>query len=110
MLIYHVALPADWAKYKGRPSYQTESLQSEGFIHCSYSNQLSGVLKRYFSNAAKVVVLTIDTEKLRSKLIAETSTGGDTFPHIYGRLNHDAIVSAEERDLRSTSDSLADFA
>jgi len=110
MLIYHVALPADWAKYKGRPSYQTESLQSEGFIHCSYSNQLSGVLKRYFSNAAKVVVLTIDTEKLRSKLIAETSTGGDTFPHIYGRLNHDAIVSADERDLRSTSDSLADFA
>ena len=110
MLIYHVALPADWAKYKGRPSYQTESIQSEGFIHCSYSNQLSGVLKRYFSNAAKVVVLTIDTEKLRSKLIAETSTGGDTFPHIYGRLNHDAIVSADERDLRSTSDSLADFA
>jgi uncharacterized protein (DUF952 family) len=110
MLIYHVALPADWAKYKGRPSYQTESLQSEGFIHCSYPNQLSGVLKRYFSNAAKVVVLTIDTEKLRSKLIAETSTGGDTFPHIYGRLNHDAIVSADERDLRSTSDSLADFA
>lgn len=110
MLIYHVALPADWAKYKGRPSYQTESLQSEGFIHCSYSNQLAGVLKRYFSNAAKVVVLTIDTEKLRSKLIAETSTGGDTFPHIYGRLNHGAIVSAEERDLRPTSDPLADFA
>jgi len=54
--------------------------------------------------------VTITTEKLRSKLIAETSTGGDTFPHIYGRLNHDAIVSADERDLRSTSDSLADFA
>ena len=109
MLIYHVTLPANWAKYQDRPSYQTESLQSEGFIHCSYSNQLPGVLKRYFSTASKVVVLTIDTEKLRSKLIAETSTGGEAFPHIYGRLNHSAIVSADERDLRSTSDSLADF-
>ena len=110
MLIYHVALPSDWAKYQGRPSYQTESLQTEGFIHCSYSNQLPGVLKRYFSKAAKVVVLTIDTEKLRSKLIAETSSGGESFPHIYGRLNHDAVISVEERDLRSSSDSLADFA
>jgi uncharacterized protein (DUF952 family) len=110
MLIYHVTLPANWAKYQDRPSYQTESLQSEGFIHCSYSSQLQGVLKRYFSNASKVVVLTIDTEKLRSKLIAETSTAGEVFPHVYGRLNHDAIVSAEERDLRSTSDSLEDFA
>ena len=110
MLIYHVALPADWAKYQGRPSYQTESLQTEGFIHCSYSNQLPGVLKRYFSKAGKVVVLTIDTEKLRSKLIAETSTDGEAFPHIYGRLNHDAVVSVEEREIRSTADSLADFA
>ena len=110
MLIYHVALPADWAKYQGRPSYQTESLQTEGFIHCSYSNQLPGVLKRYFSKAGKVIVLTIDTEKLRSKLIAETSTGGESFPHIYGRLNHDAVISVEERDLRSASGSLADLA
>ncbi|HJS52245.1 MAG TPA: DUF952 domain-containing protein [Pyrinomonadaceae bacterium] len=110
MLIYHVALPSDWAKYQGRPSYQTESLQTEGFIHCSYSNQLPGVLKRYFSKAGKVVVLTIDTEKLRSKLIAETSSGGESFPHIYGRLNHDAVISVEERDLRSPSGSLADLA
>jgi uncharacterized protein (DUF952 family) len=110
MLIYHVTLPANWARYKDRPSYQTESLQTEGFIHCSYAGQLPGVLERYFSKADKVVVLTIDTEKLRSKLIAETSTGGEAFPHIYGRLNHDAVVSVEERELRSKSDSLADFA
>ena len=110
MLIYHVTLPANWAKYQDRPSYQTESLQTEGFIHCSYLNQLPGVLRRYYSRAERVVILTIETEKLRSKLIAETSTGGEAFPHIYGRLNHNAIVSVEERDLRSTSDSLADFA
>ena len=109
MLIYHVTLPANWAKYKGRPSYQSESLQTEGFIHCSYAGQLPGVLKRYYSKVERVVILTIDTEKLRSKLIAETSTGSEAFPHIYGRLNHDAVVKVEERDLRSASDSLADF-
>ena len=81
MLIYHVTLPANWEKYKGRPSYQTESLHTEGFIHCSYENQLEAVLKRYFASAVKVTILTIDTEKLKSKLVSETSTGGAAFPH-----------------------------
>jgi uncharacterized protein (DUF952 family) len=99
MLIYHVALPENWEKYKSRPSYQTESLITEGFIHCSYANQLPGVLQRYYSGAVRVVILTIETEKLLSKLIAETSTGGEAFPHIYGRLNHNAIVNVEERIL-----------
>ena len=99
MLIYHVTLPANWEKYKGRPSYQTESLHTEGFIHCSYANQLEGVLKRYFASAVKVMILTIETEKLKSKLVAETSTGNQVFPHIYGRLNHNAVVKIEERVL-----------
>lgn len=104
MLIYHVTLPSNWEKYRERPSYQTESLQTEGFIHCSYLNQLPGSLKRYYSNAEKVIILTIETEKLRSKLVEEPSTGGETFPHIYGRLNHNAVVSVEERELERGSD------
>lgn len=99
MLIYHVTLPANWERFQGRPSYQTESLYNEGFIHCSYENQLPGVLKRYYSNAKKVLILTIDTEKLRSPLVEEKSTGGEVFPHIYGRLNHNAVVQIQEREL-----------
>lgn len=99
MLIYHVTSPANWESYVGKPSYQTESLHSEGFIHCSYENQLPGVLKRYFSGVKKVTVLTINSEKLKSKLVEEKSTGGEIYPHIYGRLNHSAVVSVEERKL-----------
>ena len=102
MHIYHVALPSNWEKYANRPSYQTESLQTEGFIHCSYQNQLPAVLKRYYSGAEKVVILTIETEKLRSKLVAETSTGGEVYPHLYGRLNHNAVVNVEERELSNS--------
>lgn len=99
MLIYHVTLPSNWERFQGRPSYQAESLYNEGFIHCSYLNQLPGVLKRYFANAKKVVILTIETEKLRSRLVEEKSTGGELFPHLYGRLNHNAIIAVEEREL-----------
>ncbi|MDM7922230.1 MAG: DUF952 domain-containing protein [Pyrinomonadaceae bacterium] len=100
MFIYHVVLPAVWESYKTKPSYQTESLHTEGFIHCSYENQVDDVLKRYYSNARRVLILKIDSEKLLSKLVEEPSTGGEIYPHIYGRLNHNAVVSIEERDIQ----------
>jgi uncharacterized protein (DUF952 family) len=101
MFIYHVALPAVWERYKSKPSYQPDSLTTEGFIHCSYQSQLEGVLERYYSGVEKVVILTIDTDKLFSKLVKEPSTNNELYPHIYGRLNHSAVVDVEERVLRS---------
>src|SRR5688572_20292725 len=103
MFIYHIVLPDVWERFKNRPSYQPESLVTEGFIHCSYPNQLEGVLKRYYSGAEKVLILKIETEKLFSKLVKEPSTNNEMYPHIYGRLNHSAVVSVEERVLKQKS-------
>ena len=100
MFIYHVVLPAVWERFKTKPSYQPDSLTTEGFIHCSYASQLEGVLERYYSGVQKVLILTIETDKLLSKLVKEASTNNELFPHIYGRLNHSAVVNVEERILR----------
>jgi uncharacterized protein (DUF952 family) len=97
MIIYHVVLPEVWEHFRTRPSYQAESLQTEGFIHCSYKDQLDAVLERYYKNAGRVLVLHIETDKLKSKLVEEPSTGGEMYPHLYGRLNHNAVVKVEER-------------
>jgi uncharacterized protein (DUF952 family) len=97
MIIYHVVLPEVWEHFRTRPSYQAESLQTEGFIHCSYQDQLDAVLDRYYKNAGRVLVLHIETDKLKSKLVEEPSTGGEMYPHLYGRLNHNAVVKVEER-------------
>jgi uncharacterized protein (DUF952 family) len=99
MIIYHVVLPEIWEKFKNRPSYQPDSLHLEGFIHCSYASQLEGVLERYYRNAGRVLILSIETGKLLSKLVEEPSTGGEKFPHVYGRLNHSAVVAVEERKI-----------
>lgn len=101
MFIYHVALPADWERSEGRPSYQPASLAAEGFIHCSFEGQLEKVLKRYFGGRGKILVLKIDTEKLMSKLIKEPSTDGELYPHIYGRLNRSCVVEVEARRVSS---------
>ncbi|MEP6945432.1 MAG: DUF952 domain-containing protein [Acidobacteriota bacterium] len=98
MLIYHIVLPDAWAGFTGE-SFEAASLADEGFIHCSYAEQLDGVLGRYYSEVSAVVVLSIDPNKLTSKLVSEPSTGGEIYPHIYGPVNRDAIVGVEERGL-----------
>ena len=97
MIIYHIVMPEDWEKFKDEFEYEAESLQTEGFIHCSYKNQIDDVLARYYKNAACVFILHINPHLLTSKLIAEPSTKGEIYPHIYGKINKSSIVNVEER-------------
>ncbi|MEP7074621.1 MAG: DUF952 domain-containing protein [Acidobacteriota bacterium] len=99
MLVYHVVLPEYWIEMDTERDYVAASLAVEGFIHCSYSGQLDDVLKRYYSNADEVLILTIDTDKLSSRLVEEPSTNNEIYPHIYGPVNREAIVEVEPRKL-----------
>jgi uncharacterized protein (DUF952 family) len=100
MLIYHVVLPEVWEKFKDETEYEAESLHTEGFIHCSYRNQLDDVLDRYYRHAGRVLILHINPHYLTAPLVAEPSTNRETYPHIYGPINRAAVVDAEERYLR----------
>jgi uncharacterized protein (DUF952 family) len=97
MQIYHVVIPAEWEAAANESFFEAKSLSSEGFIHCSYADQLEGVLERYFADAGEVVILHLDANRLTSPLVSEPSTNGEAFPHIYGPINEDAIVSVEKR-------------
>ena len=99
MQVYHIVLPEGWENFKDKSFYEHESLGTEGFIHCSFADQIDGVLERYYKAAEKVLILTIDPAKLKSKLIAEASTGGEIYPHIYGEINRESIVGIEERTI-----------
>lgn len=90
--IFHVAEEDSWRRAAGSGEYTAASLESEGFIHCSFRNQLGGVLERYYSGAGEVLVLEIDPDSLTSDLRIEASTGGEDFPHIYGTINVDAVI------------------
>jgi uncharacterized protein (DUF952 family) len=102
MQIYHIVLPEVWEDFKNREFYRAESLETEGFIHCSFADQLDAVLERYYAGAEKVLILTVDAEKLKSKLVAEPSTDGEIYPHIYGEINREAIVEIKEKLIEST--------
>lgn len=99
MQIYHIVTPEIWDKFKDETDYEAASLQTEGFIHCSYAHQLEAVLERYYKDAEKVLILTIEPDLLTSELIAEPSTGGEIYPHIYGKINRAAIIDINEKHL-----------
>jgi uncharacterized protein (DUF952 family) len=92
-IIYHVTTKQEWNNAVEQGFYESPSLAAEGFIHCSQENQVAGVLERYFAGEKDIVKLVIDTDKLSSRYVFEWSPSvEDTFPHIYGPINTDAVV------------------
>lgn len=95
-IIYHVTTTAEWKAAQDNGFYESPSLKAEGFIHCSQEHQVAGVLERYFAGKTDLVKLVIDTDKLTSRFIFEWSPStADTFPHVYGTINLEAVVDVE---------------
>ena len=99
MNVFHVVLPEKWAEASDKDLYEAESLATEGFIHCSFAGQLDGVLERYYSGVERVIILEIDPTRLTSRLVEEPSTNDEIYPHVYGPINTNAVVGAEEKIL-----------
>ena len=91
--IFHITKREDWDRAKPDGIYKTASLASEGFIHCSRSDQVIQTANRLFAGQAGLVLLEINTDQVRAEIRNENCEGGpELFPHIYGALNPDSVV------------------
>ena len=96
-MIYHVTTKKDWHKAKEEGSYEAASLAIEGFIHLSKKEQVSGVLERYYKGQQDLLLLHVDETKLDALLRYELSPSvNEEFPHLFGKINLDAVTEAEE--------------
>ena len=93
-LIFHITTREQWNHAALAGKYQADSLITEGFIHCSTAGQLESTARRHFAGQTGLVVLEIDPAKLRWELRWEDSHGED-FPHLYGPLDLDAVISVQ---------------
>lgn len=90
--IFHLALPEDWAAAFADGEYTMSTrgvtLEEEGFIHCSTSEQIEATANRFYGDLDQLVVLTIDPTLVTSSIIFEPPAPGMDvlFPHIYGPL------------------------
>jgi uncharacterized protein (DUF952 family) len=100
--IFHITSRAQWEQAKNLGSYQSNTLASEGFIHCSTVAQLIGSANRFFQHLTDLVILEIDIDKVIPEIRDEGTDQHNLFPHIYGELNIDAVIRSI--DLESNSD------
>lgn len=92
-MILHITTPEAWATAVAHGRYIPDSLQHEGFIHCSTLAQTAGTANKHYAGAAGLQLLCIDPQRLSAPLVYEDSYGsGQEFPHIYGPLNLDAVT------------------
>ena len=95
--LYHLVSPEWWENFVNKDYYESETLSEEKFIHLSTHEQVNGTLANYFKGVKRIFLLHIDTTKLTSPLVFEDLFGiGINFPHLYGRLNKDAVFEVQE--------------
>ena len=100
--VYHVALPDDWDTAQRAGEYTTStrgrSLAEEGFIHCSFADQVEAIANRYYADLDELVLLTVDPSLLGgglgSELVVEDPFPGapQRFPHVYAPIPVAAVV------------------
>ena len=85
--IYKICHKSEWFNFKKKKIfYGTKKDLLDGYIHFSNKNQVKSTLKKYYFNKKKLVLLKVDTSKLKN-LFWEKSLDGTLFPHLYSYLN-----------------------
>jgi len=110
-MVFHITTKMAWDEAQENGEYRAASLLTEGFIHCSTISQVIPVANNFYKAQTDLLLLQIEPTLLSSDLKWEPPSEGtpppgvpegDLFPHIYGPINLDAVMSTI--DLKSKAD------
>lgn len=94
-MITHITTSVAWDNALKAGGYASDSLRSQGYIHCSKfsAEQLLAVANSLYAGQSGLVVLMIEPERLHPEVrFEEFETSGTFFPHVYGPINLEAVV------------------
>lgn len=100
-LIFHIASNGTWLAAVKKGAYHSDTLSTEGFIHCSTASQIVDVANAFYQGQRGLVLLVLDPTKLDAECKWEPpvepepthARAGELFPHVYGLLNLDAVTN-----------------
>lgn len=95
-MIFHIANKNVWEASKETGEYTGDTLQTEGFIHCSTREQIYEVACYLFSKKDNLVILEIDEHAVIPEIKYEDAGNGKLYPHIYGPLNIEAVKNIRD--------------
>ena len=92
-MILHITARQSWEQALQTGVYRGDTLESEGFIHCSTPAQVADVANALYTGRRGLVVLCIAEDEVQAEVRYERPEGGrERYPHIYGPLNVDAVT------------------
>ena len=94
--IVHVLPRTDWQTFKEQEEYRPDSLNEQGFVHCSKLGQIAVVADYNHADDDELVLLLLNESQIETPVRYETDgeDGKSAFPHVYGPLALDAVVEA----------------
>ncbi len=90
--LFHLVEPELWSALDPAASYAPPSLDQEGFIHLSTREQVEATAARFYARLPALLVIELDPARFLAELRYELADG-QRFPHLYGPLNLDAVLS-----------------
>jgi len=92
-MILHFCGRADWEAALATGTYSADSLETEGFIHCSTRDQFLRPANALAAGRTDLVLLQVDEAALPVKY-DETPDG--VFPHVYGPIPVAAVIAVHD--------------
>ncbi|MBT8239650.1 MAG: DUF952 domain-containing protein [Acidimicrobiia bacterium] len=84
-MLLHIITAEGLADARASGQVAPESLESEGFVHCSYPEQVLVPANERFGGQRNLVLLVLNPNQIQAPVVVEDSDGsGITFPHVYG--------------------------
>jgi uncharacterized protein (DUF952 family) len=92
--LFHIVDRDCWAAAVESGEYRAASLQTEGFIHCSFADQVAAVANNLYRDEEGLCVVELDPARIGADVVIEDSYGtGTAFPHVYGPVPAAAAVA-----------------
>lgn len=93
-MIVHIMKKVTWEKRKDLDFWGEENLEMDGFIHCCTIPYLWRVAHTFQDISEPLVIVCIDEKHLQAEVrYDEDHRSGRRYPHIYGLVNREAVVS-----------------
>ena len=64
--LFHIVAEPVWREACQMGEYAPESLYDEGFVHCSYADQVQGVAQAIYPGVPGMIVVELDEVQLNS--------------------------------------------
>ncbi|QEN05183.1 DUF952 domain-containing protein [Thiospirochaeta perfilievii] len=104
-MIYHLINKEKWNKVKSKVYYRPKSVDREGYIHCSYDDQLLKVAESFHRGEEGLLVLCINEQFLGDMLRSEDLFNlNEKYPHVYGELPIKSIEKVVPLEVNESGD------